>query len=773
MNALFEPALAWRDFYGVMGLVTTLVVACLSLAQVRISSPSVRRTLWQGAFLGLGLLAVVELSGSARLLPQPFHSSRSSAGEPTWLWTMTSGEPRSAGLGLAEAPVASPAPQKTPMVTKHPAVEWPLWLWWAGFFGVSLWFGGARLLLVIGFRRRRRVSADPGLRRCVEQLTARLGWRRGIRVEEIQGLVSPIAYGIFRPAVGLPPGFPSEFGDTQRQAMLAHELAHLVARDPFWQAAADVVTTLLWWHPLVWVARRHLRAATESAADEASLIVDNGPEALAESLVELGARVRQRSVAWLGVEAEFRSDLGNRVTRLWHLRGRRWQPWRPGRSSLLRWSGALAIGTLTWFGTARTGWVKPSGSWQESFGQSILGGFFGMSGAIAAEPPPPPLGTKPPEPVPRPGGAGQLAAAANQSGELFTRWYKTDEGNLRAGLRAWLRENAASARKGAGPNELVSDLLQYLALIGVDSTQAGRQFLYNGQSGSLMARATLAELDLVESAIQTLNANPAQVLIEVRLCEIADETLAELSSKVTVGQPLWALLGEKPVVPPPAAPGSNSLSCILTREEFRQVMEGLEQQRGVNILSAPRITTVSGRQAQIKAVNVRYVVTDLDFSTNRPAPGQAGDEVLIQPVAQPFELGPVVDLLPNVWADNQTIGLTVLASVKEFLGYDEQPDIKAAVLRAGQPVAEQRTPLPRFRLRQLQTFAAVNDGQTLVLAGNTETETFPDAAHMRGDHPPARPSQPERTKVQRNKLVVFVTPRLIDPAGNAIHGTPP
>jgi hypothetical protein len=101
-----------------------------------------------------------------------------------------------------------------------------------------------------------------------------------------------------------------------------------------------------------------------------------------------------------------------------------------------------------------------------------------------------------------------------------------------------------------------------------------------------------------------------------------------------------------------------------------------------------------------------------------------------------------VDLLPNVWADNQTIGLTVLASVKEFLGYDEQPDIKAAVLRAGQPVAEQRTPLPRFRLRQLQTFAAVNDGQTLVLAGNTETETFPDAAHMRGDHPPARPSQP-------------------------------
>jgi hypothetical protein len=92
------------------------------------------------------------------------------------------------------------------------------------FFGVSLWFGGARLLLLIGFRRRRHVSADPGLRRCVEQLTARLGLRRGIRVEEIQGLVSPIAYGIFRPAVGCHPGFPSEFGDTQRQAMLAHEL---------------------------------------------------------------------------------------------------------------------------------------------------------------------------------------------------------------------------------------------------------------------------------------------------------------------------------------------------------------------------------------------------------------------------------------------------------------------------------------------------------------------------------------------------------------------
>jgi hypothetical protein len=91
--------------------------------------------------------------------------------------------------------------------------------------------------------------------------------------------------------VGLPPDFAMRFDPAKQEAMLAHELAHLAAHDPFWCLLADVATVVLWCHPGVWWLRRQLHLASEMAADEASLLVADGPRVLAECLVELGARL--------------------------------------------------------------------------------------------------------------------------------------------------------------------------------------------------------------------------------------------------------------------------------------------------------------------------------------------------------------------------------------------------------------------------------------------------------------------------------------------------
>src|SRR5207253_7494221 len=118
---------------------------------------------------------------------------------------------------------------------------------------------------------------------------------------------------------------------------------------------------------------------------------------------------------------------------------------------------------------------------------------------------------------------------------------------------------------------------------------------------------------------------------------------------------------------------------------------------------------------QIKVVDVRYIVTDLDLSqtTSSGATTAIGGTVgggvgsAIQPISEQIELGPVLDVLPYVSADGYTIQMTIIPTIKEFLGYDldtakiftAQAQSVGSGTAATAPLT-QPTPLPNFRLRQ-------------------------------------------------------------------------
>ncbi|HXT42063.1 MAG TPA: M56 family metallopeptidase, partial [Candidatus Angelobacter sp.] len=171
-------------------------------------------------------------------------------------------------------------------------------------------------------------------------------------------LNGPIVFGVLRPTVGLPADFVSRFSPAQQEAMLAHELAHLASHDPGWYSVADLAAAVLWWHPMVWWARHQLHVASEQAADEASLLVADGPGVLAECLVKLGVRLtRPPSFVSLGIEGNgFRSGLGRRVERLLTLRGHSWCPPNRTRSVMIK---AFGPGILVAAVILSTAWAGP------------------------------------------------------------------------------------------------------------------------------------------------------------------------------------------------------------------------------------------------------------------------------------------------------------------------------------------------------------------------------------------------------------------------------
>jgi hypothetical protein len=277
--------------------------------------------------------------------------------------------------------------------------------------------------------------------------------------------------------------------------MLAHELAHLAAGDPIWYRLADLATALLWWHPAVWWARRKLHAASEIAADEASLLVADGPGVLAECLVELGGRlVRSRPPGWLAIEGSgFRSGLGRRVQHLVTLRGDGWSP--PGRfaPALAR---TLCPTVLVLAAAICSAWTFPETSnkgatmkhWQQALSILTLATTFGVEPiAAAAEgaglPPSKPGGTSesraPAIPPPPPPTGGIRAGAA-----------RSPEGRGAQALREKLeRIQLAEVSFDALPlSVVVEDLIRQSAK--VDPEKQGVNFLF-GQDRPAIAPPTI------------------------------------------------------------------------------------------------------------------------------------------------------------------------------------------------------------------------------------------------------------------------------------------
>ncbi len=229
------------------------------------------------------------------------------------------------------------------------------------------------------------------------------------------------------------------------------------------------------------------------------------------------------------------------------------------------------------------------------------------------------------------------------------------------------------------------------------------------------------------------------------------------------------------------APALATFTGILTDPQFRVVIKAIDQRSGVDLLSEGDVTTLSGRQCQILTIEMKTIVTGTSQNSSQSGstasagsgttvnPNQA---VFTTPITQLLPFGPTIDVVPYVSSDGHTIQMTIIPTVSEFAGYDDPgPFVPVAVTGGGIPITSV-LPLPKFRLRQVTTSCIVWDGQTVVLGGLiiSEITKNKDKVPILGDLPlVGKLFRSESSVNNRKNLVIFVTPTIIDPAGNRAH----
>jgi len=123
---------------------------------------------------------------------------------------------------------------------------------------------------IVKFRRvlRRTTPASDETDERIADLASKLGLRRMPVVRMTDLAIPPFVWAIFgRARIVLPRSLWEILSPAERDAVLAHELAHLRRGDEWVRRLELIVIGVYWWFPVAWWAMRKLRDAEESCCD--------------------------------------------------------------------------------------------------------------------------------------------------------------------------------------------------------------------------------------------------------------------------------------------------------------------------------------------------------------------------------------------------------------------------------------------------------------------------------------------------------------------------
>jgi GWxTD domain-containing protein len=303
-------------------------------------------SLWEGALAALVLLAVlfVVRSPRARYAWACLAISGVLAGFALTfclLWSQGGGAGTAIPHAIPRAPLIedqSPPgpPARFPIEDVLPWLA-PFWLAGVVVFhlrSVAGWMAAGRV-------RRRGVcrAPDPWPQR-LQHLAARLRVSQPVALLETCLADVPVVVGYLRPVILVPVGMLAGMPAAQVEAILLHELAHILRRDYLANLLQTVVEGFLFYHPAIWWISSVIRAERENCCDD--LVVEASGDAR-EYAAALAALEQTRWAADRTALAATGGSLVKRIRRLlYQPEGLAWAPFVSAGILTMAVAGALA-----------------------------------------------------------------------------------------------------------------------------------------------------------------------------------------------------------------------------------------------------------------------------------------------------------------------------------------------------------------------------------------------------------------------------------------------
>ncbi|MDD5705536.1 MAG: hypothetical protein PHR35_06390, partial [Kiritimatiellae bacterium] len=398
--------------------------------------------------------------------------------------------------------------------------------------------------------------------------------------------------------------------------------------------------------------------------------------------------------------------------------------------------------------------------------------------------------------------------------DLVTRSY-TVLPSLKVVASSAARELSTPARGGDGGDFLAAaevpdtgrvDWKQFFQDMGI-LWPDGSSISYNENIGKLRVSNTPENLAALEQLLEELNVTPRQIEIESRFVEVSQTDLESIGFEWLLTDD-WEIAHKEGALSPfdtqriVAKAGSGTpnrlryldnqginatlgpvddavlgVASVLTNPELSFVLHLLSQRQNTDLLSAPKVVTKNNQEAIIKVVTefiypTEYTVNEGSAASGGDAGGASAVGATVEPGSfEMREVGVILQVVPEVSPDGQMIDLLLnpqIVSEPEWkdYGFDTMTMINDQIQTMHLPMEQ-----PFFKVRSISTRISIYNGATVVMGGMiTEVRNeVDDKIPVLGDIPLlGRLFRSRHDHSEKRNLLIFVTARLVDPAGRSL-----
>jgi general secretion pathway protein D len=283
--------------------------------------------------------------------------------------------------------------------------------------------------------------------------------------------------------------------------------------------------------------------------------------------------------------------------------------------------------------------------------------------------------------------------------------------------------------------------------------------------GILTIDATPEEHEKINRILRQLDVPTPQISIEAKFLELTVTELGEVM--VDLDAPGMTVEGEvvqilSPWVPKyPEAPAIRFFGRRADPEALTAVLRALEKEGEIDVISAPRVTTLNNREATIDLlVSVPYVakITRENIGTAEAPIWQVTYHI------EEEEAGVLLKVTPSVTPGETLITLHIKPAVKIV-------EKRLALFRGvgaelNWPVIGERTAITQM---------TVESGETLILGGMIDSRKKSEKGRipLLGDIPIlGHLFRFEHHTDEKKMLLIFLTPYILSPAGEKIVAAP-